>query len=76
MNVWRCKCGKRSWYESGMSPRECQGCEACGTSFCKDDEGQHLALVPHDMGEVVQGPATSPRRYLRCKVCYHMEVKR
>jgi len=46
MNYWRCKCGKQACYESGMPPRDCQGCEKCGTTFALSPDG-HQPLAPH-----------------------------
>lgn len=46
MQTWRCKCGNRKYYESGMPPRDCQGCEECGTTYAQSPEG-HKPLQPH-----------------------------
>jgi hypothetical protein len=67
MQVWRCKCGKSRYYESGMAPRECQGCEECGTAY-----GGEL-LKPHDFEEYVDGPTSNPRRFMLCRRCHKME---
>lgn len=70
MQYYRCRCGKRTYHESGMPPRECQGCEKCQTTFAQHPDG-HDPLQTHDWGEVrVEGPESAPTRWQQCKRCY------
>lgn len=46
-NLWRCKCGKAEYYESGMPPQDCQGCDECGTTYAQSPDG-HKPRIPHD----------------------------
>lgn len=73
MQYWRCKCGKVEYFESGMPPRKCQGCEECGTTFAMRAD-DHRPIQPHDLGPVqVEGNADNPIRYRRCRRCFHRE---
>ena len=47
MNYWRCKCGETAYFESGMPPKDCQGCEICNTTLSFHPD-YHKELKPHN----------------------------
>lgn len=46
MIYMQCKCGKSTYTHSGLPPKECQGCEICGTTYATNPM-DHKALVLH-----------------------------
>jgi hypothetical protein len=48
MKSYQCKCGACLYSESGMPPKDCQGCEKCGTTYARHPEG-HRSLQPHKL---------------------------
>jgi hypothetical protein len=63
MNLWKCKCGKKEYLESGMPPRDCEGCEKCKTNYKKEP------LQPHDFTKVMYNENTG-KPYKMCSKCY------
>ena len=68
MQVWRCKCGKRQRFESGMPPKDCQGCEECGTTLAQHPDG-HKPLQPHRPKKQFDRNTGQPARPI-CEDCY------
>lgn len=68
MNSYTCKCGKKTYWESGMPPRDCQGCEECNTNFKKKP------LVPHDFSKIEYNGKTG-KPYKLCINCYTVDEK-
>jgi len=67
MNFWRCKCGDREYFESGMPPRDCQGCEKCGTTLAMSKSG-HEPMQPH-VPVPRYSQTTGELRHFVCDVC-------
>jgi len=68
MQYWRCKCGKRSLHESGMTPKNCQGCDECGTTYAQHPD-DHKEKIPHDF-EPRFDPITGNAARPVCRRCY------
>lgn len=72
MQYYRCKCGKREYFDGGMSPRACQGCNECGTTLEQSPE-RHKTPEPHEW--VPQyNESTGKRESDRCKNCYEKRI--
>lgn len=70
MTYYRCKCGKREYFGSGMYPHDCEGCEECGTTLETSAE-THRPIAPHDWETKYDENTGKP--YKRCKKCYQKE---
>lgn len=68
MIYWRCKCGKAEYFESGMAPQDCQGCDECGTTYATTPDGHELK-IPHDWKPQFDHNTGKPARPL-CRRCY------
>lgn len=68
MQLMRCKCGKAEIYHSGMHPRDCQGCDECGTTFAYRPS-DHKPREPHDWQPRFDPKTGAPDRPM-CKRCY------
>jgi hypothetical protein len=66
MRSHTCKCGKRIYWESGMPPRDCEGCEECGTNYKKKP------LIPHDFSRLLYNENTG-KPYKICTKCYMVD---
>ena len=75
MNYHRCKCGKQEYWESGMSPRSCQGCDECGTTVATYSGG-HRPVEPHDWVEEWAIRNKEPVKIKICSRCYEEEGKK
>lgn len=67
----RCKCGEAELWESGMPPRDCQGCSKCGTTYAVGPEG-NKPLIPHDWEPRFNRKTGKPDRR-QCSRCYAIE---
>lgn len=67
MRVHYCKCGKCTYYESGMYPQDCQGCKECGTNYRKEP------LKKHTWKKMYNENTGKP--YKICKICYTIHDK-
>ena len=67
MNYRRCKCGKCESWESGMPPRDCQGCDECKTTFASGKSG-HKPLMPHTLALRYSELTGEPSHYI-CTEC-------
>lgn len=71
MQLWRCECGKREYYESGMPPAECQGCEECGSNLQRSPHG-HRRKKPHKWVPRYD-PASGQPVSRMCEICYKVQ---
>lgn len=71
MQYWRCQCGKGEAWESGMTPRDCEGCDECGTTFAQHLD-HHKPREPHKMEPRFSERDGQPDGG-RCSVCYHRD---
>lgn len=67
MNYHACKCGEAQYYDSGMPPQPCQGCDICGSSFNKTEHGEYKPREPH---KFVIKYKDSGEAYELCTRCY------
>ena len=67
MKYYRCECGKREFWGSGMFPKDCDGCEERGTTLADNPEG-HKPIAPHSWETKYDENTGAP--YLRCKKCF------
>jgi len=67
----RCRCGKCESWESGMPQQDCQGCDACGSTFAGSPEG-HRERIPHDW-EPRFNPRTGAPDKRMCRRCCTIE---
>jgi hypothetical protein len=72
MVYYKCECGKSEYYESGMPPKDCEGCEDCKTTYATY-KGGHKPLAPHEWETKYNENTGKP--YRRCKKCYQKEKK-
>lgn len=63
MNYWRCKCGETQYWESGMTPAKCKGCDKCSSTLATWPGG-HGDIEPHTPG--------TPRLEVDQDVCYRI----
>lgn len=71
MNYSRCKCGKAEYWDSGLPPKPCQGCEECGTTYARRAE-DHKPIEPHDwVPRFNERTGAQDRRM--CKRCHAIE---
>jgi len=71
MNYLRCKCGKAEYWESGMPPQPCQGCDECGTTYAYSPNG-HKGLVAHDWRPQYDRNTGGKTKRI-CRRCYARE---
>ena len=71
MQYWQCKCGKKKRFESGMAPRDCQGCDECGTTYAQSPKG-HKPKAPHNFKIEYDINTGKPKRR-RCIHCHRGE---
>lgn len=64
----QCKCGKRQYFESGIAPKDCQGCDGCGTTFATTPDG-HKPRIEHDWQPRFCEDTGKPARPI-CRRCY------
>jgi len=70
MQYWRCQCGKKELFESGMRPQDCQGCDECGTTLSQSPGG-HKPREPHQLVLRYSTKTGKPEKQM-CKVCHRM----
>ena len=63
MTHWECKCGKAEYFGSGMTPKDCDGCEDCKTNYRKEP------IKPHNLKMKYNENTGKPSHY-KCKDCY------
>ena len=68
MQYWRCQCGESEYYESGMYPADCAGCDKCGTTFAQS-AGEHKQRAGHDL-VIRYDQMTGQPRMQRCNKCH------
>lgn len=68
MNYWKCECGKTDYFESGMPPKPCQGCDICGTTLSASPKIPYKAKEPH-IPKPVYDRDTGEIRYYECSRC-------
>ena len=73
MNVWTCQCGKSKYYESGLPPKSCQGCDECGTAYGLG-KVEFKQLEPH-VSTPVHDRYTGAVIGYECKVCHETLVE-
>lgn len=64
MRTSNCKCGKSTYFGSGMTPHDCEGCDECNTTY-----GFHKERKPHDWKKQYN-VNTGKLSHKICKVCY------
>lgn len=47
MRYMRCKCGKAEYWDGGVPPQPCEGCDECGTTYAGHPD-YHKAIEPHE----------------------------
>lgn len=69
MIYYQCKCGEAKYYGSGMSPRDCEGCKKCGTTFAQSPTG-HKSLAAHDFNDkrTIEDGIETDESF--CRKCY------
>jgi hypothetical protein len=70
MQYWRCKCGKREVYESGMSPQACEVCSVCGSTFSQSPS-THPEPIPHDW--ITKYDQDTGKPFKMCRRCGYSE---
>ena len=68
MKFHQCKCGKRQYFESGMLPQPCQGCDECNTTLTTRPD-RHKTPEPHDFVIRYDSNTGKPKR-LMCQRCF------
>lgn len=68
MVSYRCKCGKRTYSESGMPPHPCMGCHDCKTTFATHPDG-HERLQEHQP-KTTYSQQTGEPEFRVCAVCH------
>lgn len=71
MRYLRCECGKAEYWDGGMLPQSCQGCEECNTTF-GGSPLEHKPLEPHDWKPRYNQNTGVPDRRM-CKRCMKIE---
>lgn len=70
MNRWTCECGKTTWVESGMPPRDCQGCDECGSTLSFNHKAMPVKKKnEHDLHIRYSEKTGKPKFYL-CHTCW------
>jgi len=67
MQYYRCKCGKREFWGSGMVPAPCDGCDECGTTLTQNLDN-HETPRAHQLIRRYKEETGEP--YWRCELCY------
>lgn len=69
MRYLKCKCGEHEMWTTD-SPKDCQGCEKCGTTFAGFPDN-YKPLQPHRW--VVNFDQNTGKPYKRCGDCYEVD---
>jgi hypothetical protein len=70
----RCQCGKREIWESGMPPKDCAGCDDCGTTYGRGPS-EHKPRIPHDWTPRFNSRTGVHERNL-CRRCLQVDRER
>lgn len=62
----QCKCGKSEYFDGGIAPQPCQGCDECGTTYGGGER------IPHDWEPRFNSRTGEPAPR-RCRRCYQRE---
>lgn len=73
MQYMRCQCGKSEYFHSGMHPKDCQGCDECGTTLGYGPS-DHKPRVPHKWETRYNTKTGKPER-LVCSACHESGEK-
>ena len=73
MQHYRCQCGKAEYFDSGMPPQDCQGCDECGTTYAQHPD-LHKRRIPHDWKPQFNRDTGKPDRGY-CRRCYARQPK-
>ena len=68
MNFWRCKCGERTYLESGLPPKSCQVCEKFGSTLAQKPI-THTEPTEHKLKLRYSETTGLPKHYV-CTECY------
>ena len=72
MQYYKCECGKREFWGSGMNPQPCEVCDECGTTMIKKLDGTYVDSMPHDYRQKYDVDTGKPK-YRICNRCYGKE---
>lgn len=70
MNYYKCKCGKKEYWGSGMPVHDCMGCEECKTTYAQHSD-HHKPLQPHQW--ITKYNETTGKPYKICNKCDHID---
>lgn len=68
MRHYKCKCGKSEYWESGIPPMPCQGCNDCNTQYGTYN-GEYREREEHQWEPRFNEKTGEPDRPI-CKRCY------
>lgn len=71
MQYYRCKCGQRQMQTSMGSPKDCQGCSECNTTYAQYPD-DHKPLEPHDYSVTMYDQNTG-KPFKLCSKCNQAE---